>query len=793
MKFINLLQKLTEAKTVGKTAKVGDSIRKDRARSAAPDAKARDAARKRAERSREIPRDKKSKGELLKEIVIVKTRSGRVQIIFKDSYNKNQHELLNKSDVSIEEARQATKDPKFEQTRASQLLFGNVKEKEKSEPRQQKQKEEGSKKAPQKKKDEPKPDENVGEKKSPKGRRLTQEEIFQAMSQMDGQQLAQVPFDMRQQFFKMMRKPPTNSDFDNMSYEALSVKFNLSPISNLPYNQQVLNAVMFLAKMKAGAGEQEMQTYGATVPEAIEFTRPAFLTAKKILSQIGDECIQNLISTVELGTRSVNAEGAVDMECGAYKFKVSAGGELSLSTTQFDQTNKSFRGLVSSALAQALSNPQVLENDERIKQIMTENGEKASSFSKLLIPDEALPSILQNEKLLKELQNLKLTNEFGQDIGPVIDENGQLNPMASLNNYRSVWTNASKSLFKGSKSSQKSLFKSTIANLILKMNLRGDNLVDPKMAPNHLITVNGVFPLTDNYFAEVSKNSEIDIKPAKDILSSSNIGNYKPNAAEMLKKFSTIVEEKEENANVSLKDILVPLEKIDPISLMTQYLSQNNDFMINVSLLPGFTPKDINSVEYNYLNIGKKTIKIPVQNGERIASNSLAESLVIVNDALLESLTNDFVLASLLSSGLINSEEAIVLQEQPVILTEDSNEVLRSIYRNVWHRLVKNPNLIIEFMCQVDEEYKRDYKKEYKNYHGKPKQRKERAARTAARELMIKKGRAKKGDGKDIDHKKALRNGGSKGINNLRVRSRSENRSDNGHEKGEKQKKGSWK
>jgi hypothetical protein len=57
---------------------------------------------------------------------------------------------------------------------------------------------------------------------------------------------------------------------------------------------------------------------------------------------------------------------------------------------------------------------------------------------------------------------------------------------------------------------------------------------------------------------------------------------------------------------------------------------------------------------------------------------------------------------------------------------------------------------------------------------------------------MIKKGKVKKGDGKDIDHKNALRNGGSNGINNLRVRNKSENRSDNGHKKGESQDK-DWK
>ena len=92
----------------------------------------------------------------------------------------------------------------------------------------------------------------------------------------------------------------------------------------------------------------------------------------------------------------------------------------------------------------------------------------------------------------------------------------------------------------------------------------------------------------------------------------------------------------------------------------------------------------------------------------------------------------------------------------------------------------------------VIEEYKRDYKQEYRNYHGKEKQRKERSARTVARELLKKKGLVKKGDGKDVDHKKPLRDGGSKGLNNLRVRDKSENRSDNGHHKGEKQDK-DWK
>jgi len=70
---------------------------------------------------------------------------------------------------------------------------------------------------------------------------------------------------------------------------------------------------------------------------------------------------------------------------------------------------------------------------------------------------------------------------------------------------------------------------------------------------------------------------------------------------------------------------------------------------------------------------------------------------------------------------------------------------------------------------------KRDYKKEYKNYQGKPEQIKNRAKRNAARAKMEKAGRVSKGDGKDVDHIKGVSSGNGNG--NLRVQSKSANRS----------------
>lgn len=70
----------------------------------------------------------------------------------------------------------------------------------------------------------------------------------------------------------------------------------------------------------------------------------------------------------------------------------------------------------------------------------------------------------------------------------------------------------------------------------------------------------------------------------------------------------------------------------------------------------------------------------------------------------------------------------------------------------------------------------RNYKKEYEEYHAKPEQKKNRAARNNARKRMEKAGKVSKGDGKDVGHKKALKNGGSNGNSNIRVESRKTNR-----------------
>ena len=69
----------------------------------------------------------------------------------------------------------------------------------------------------------------------------------------------------------------------------------------------------------------------------------------------------------------------------------------------------------------------------------------------------------------------------------------------------------------------------------------------------------------------------------------------------------------------------------------------------------------------------------------------------------------------------------------------------------------------------------RDYKTEYEQFHAKPKQRKRRAQRNAARRKLTRLGRVRKGDNKDVDHKD--RNTSRNSLGNLRVQPKSQNRS----------------
>lgn len=67
-------------------------------------------------------------------------------------------------------------------------------------------------------------------------------------------------------------------------------------------------------------------------------------------------------------------------------------------------------------------------------------------------------------------------------------------------------------------------------------------------------------------------------------------------------------------------------------------------------------------------------------------------------------------------------------------------------------------------------------RRQVEGYNARPENVKKRAMNNAARRELMKEGVVKKGDGKDVDHVKPLRSGGTNARSNLRAISKSANR-----------------
>lgn len=67
-------------------------------------------------------------------------------------------------------------------------------------------------------------------------------------------------------------------------------------------------------------------------------------------------------------------------------------------------------------------------------------------------------------------------------------------------------------------------------------------------------------------------------------------------------------------------------------------------------------------------------------------------------------------------------------------------------------------------------------KRKNAGYDARPENVKKRTMNNQARATLAAEGKVKKGDGKDVDHKKPLRSGGGNSRSNLRVQSQSKNR-----------------
>jgi hypothetical protein len=168
--------------------------------------------------------------------------------------------------------------------------------------------------------------------------------------------------------------------------------------------------------------------------------------------------------------------------------------------------------------------------------------------------------------------------------------------------------------------------------------------------------------------------------------------------------------------------------------------------------------------DYNIITIdGETEVAIPVVDYSQFDTSGkeeMSEAYDFINDFLVENMNDQDAVDFILSSGLVS----------PETITKNVEEVNAiDLLHEMWENSVIKPELFESFIEEA-----RNYKKEYKEYHGTAEQRANRSKRVLARRKLMKTGRVKKGDGKDVDHKDGNPQNNSNG--NLRVLSKSKNR-----------------
>lgn len=778
-KFFNYL---IEAEARG-PIKQGTSIKKEQSMASATDKRSRDAARKRAERAAQPKKSQLSSTQLITQVLAVKTGDGATELIYKDSYNPNYHTIINPDkELSIEDAKALTKDEMFVQTLASQQLFGNLAKKAEAKERKRASDEV---KAAEGGETEAEPGPELEKKKFVKPKKMSMQDLLASMGGMDGGQLGAIPFDLRQEYFLQNRSPMEVKEFDNLSFESIANKFGITKV-DLPYNEQVKHALILLSRLKAGASEQEL-SFIMNIKNGLysQFGREAFEQAKKILSQVGDECLQLMVSASEAGLAGVSAEGQMDFKCGNIKFAVNSQGEISLSSSDMTQSGKSVKRTLQRSLTQVMQDPDLAEKDPIYKQTIMSVNDIMAKSAPAMMSDATFQKLSKDPNTFAFMQQEVIMSPTGENLGPMVMPNGELNPAISFKKFEEDMERVVDRFISQAKGKKSPFMRSLIQTSVTNQ-LRGDGVVDPENAPSHLVTGNGIFPMSDDYFSAISSNSDIKIEKSDKAFT---------NKKNDVNKYKVVIEQTEQmqvpadpmqQIRDAINGSMIPIGT-SPIEVLANSLIKNYNFDMNISLLPGIAPKDIHGVEYNYLKVHGKNFKIPVTRDQELVAASMEESYSVANSLILESFENDDVLRALYFNDGLSYELAETIVSARKFGLENCLVELSEAVASLNKKIEENPSLIVDCLDFLEEskKRKRDYKREYELFHGKPSQIKKRAKRVTARRMAEREGKVHKGDGKDIDHKKPLRNGGSNSKKNLRVRDRSENRADNGKYKGQ--------
>jgi hypothetical protein len=170
--------------------------------------------------------------------------------------------------------------------------------------------------------------------------------------------------------------------------------------------------------------------------------------------------------------------------------------------------------------------------------------------------------------------------------------------------------------------------------------------------------------------------------------------------------------------------------------------------------------KKLNSI----VELSLETVEDRLLNGEQILNNKTGQ---LVNKPV--SLRD----AAKVASDIIGEQTRMEKLDRAMTVEQEAIVDTLKMLAQEFAKFNRKNKVEIPFMTNG----KRDYKKEVARYTSKPSVIRKRVEQNKARRMMEKAGKVHKGDGKDVDHTKPLSKGGTTTKSNLRVVSRSANRS----------------
>jgi len=303
-------------------------------------------------------------------------------------------------------------------------------------------------------------------------------------------------------------------------------------------------------------------------------------------------------------------------------------------------------------------------------------------------------------------------------------------------------------------------FENLLKILLTRHHLYGSNIIDPRSNATHLLTDTGLFEISEGLLEVLSKNASLKIKVKNKFKSTFGRRDIKSILPKNIEKYKTIVEQvKEKMGKKRNQDQL--LQSV-PTIVLNSILSLV-DFEFDLTINPGekITSTKRKNDQYNTIFIKDKQVKIPVtfDRGDMM-TNTIKEDVDYACNILLENKTiNEFMANKIKRSNNMNG----VPKEIMMLIASIINDTNCSRRESIVEKL---------------EGYEKKYSKKTSHH---------RSNRNKARRAAEKKFGTAAIKGKDVDHKDG--NPMNNSPSNLRLRSKGDNRSDNGHHKGEPHKK----